>query len=67
MSTASRHRRKLIREGRLDPTISRQTWQRKPQTQRVPNKLAESRRVNCQSWRDGGGSSYHIPTLSKEN
>jgi hypothetical protein len=65
MSQTSHHRRKLMREGKLDPTVSRQTWQRKPQTQRVPNKLAESRRSHCRNWRGNGGSQYTYIIIRK--
>ncbi len=54
MGKARNGRAKRIREGGLDPTIARGTWLRKPQTQVVPNKKAESRRAACRRWQGRG-------------
>ncbi|ACV58162.1 hypothetical protein Aaci_1129 [Alicyclobacillus acidocaldarius subsp. acidocaldarius DSM 446] len=54
MSKARNRRAKRVREGGLDPTISRGTWLRKPQTQVVPNKKAENRRAACRRWQGRG-------------
>ncbi|WP_237699870.1 hypothetical protein [Alicyclobacillus acidocaldarius] len=54
MSKARNRRAKRVREGGLDPTISRGMWLRKPQTQVVPNKKAESRRAACRRWQGRG-------------
>lgn len=51
---AQRQRHKKIREGKLDPAISRQLWQRKPQTQVVPNQKAENRRTHCRKQVEDG-------------
>ena len=49
-SKAQRNRRKLEREHKLNPEISRQQWIRKPQTQVVMNKKAEQRRSMCRKY-----------------
>jgi len=54
VSKARNRRAKRVREGGLDPTISRGMWLRKPQTQVVPNKKAESRRAACRRWQGRG-------------
>jgi len=54
MGKARNRRAKRIREGGLDPSISRHRWSRKSQTQVVPNKKAEIRRVACRGWQEHG-------------
>ena len=49
------NRQKQIRERHVDPTLHRQQWRRKPQTQVVPNKKAENRRNHCRKHGDDGG------------
>ncbi len=49
-----RDRMKRIRESGADPTILRQTWARKPQTQIVKNVKAEQRRSWCRDKRHEG-------------
>ena len=46
-SKAKRRRAKQLRERGADPTLRRQTWTRKPQTQIVNNAKAEQRRSWC--------------------
>ena len=47
-------RKQRIREGKRDPILSRQMWQRKPQTQVVPNKKAENHRFYCRKGSEDG-------------
>ena len=47
--SARKKRKKLVREGRLDPVIARQTWMRKPSTQIVPNEKAKQRKRACRT------------------
>jgi len=70
VSKARNRRAKRVREGGLDPTISRGMWLRKPQTQVVPNKKAESRRAACRRWQERGDffvlrSSHQFGTRAK--
>ncbi len=61
MGKVRNRRAKRIREGGLGPTIARGTWLRKPQTQVVPNKKAESRRAACRRWQ-GRGDFFALQT-----
>ena len=53
-SKAKRRREKQLRERGADPTLRRQTWERKPQTHIVNNAKAEQRRSWCRDNRHGG-------------
>lgn len=54
---AQRHRKRMIREGKLDPVLRRGEWMRKPQTQVVPNRKAEQRRSFCRKNGEDGAVS----------
>ena len=47
-----------MREGRPDPTLFRNEWNRKPQTQVVPNRKAEQRRSCCRNRSEDGAVSF---------
>ncbi|WP_096182161.1 hypothetical protein [Effusibacillus lacus] len=53
-SKAKRSRLKKVREGSLDPTLHRNVWNRKPQTQIVNNRKAEERRSFCRKKHEDG-------------
>ncbi len=55
---ARRRRKKMMREGRPDPTLLRNEWNRKPQTQVVPNRKAEQRRSCCRNRGEDGAVSF---------
>lgn len=67
MSKAQRQRKKMIREGRLNPVISRNMWARKPATQIVKNKKAEQRRSFCRKSRSNSADFFTKCFLSTHN
>jgi hypothetical protein len=48
-STAQKQRDKAIREGKLDPSIKRNEWHRKPQTQVVRNERKHQSQNACRT------------------
>jgi hypothetical protein len=59
-STAKKHRLKQIREGKLDPTLSREMWAINPIARKTPTKAERIRKREKKHFSNDQGSVFYL-------